>query len=255
LWKVNISFIMSVCPSVHPHGTTRLPLDGSLWNLIFEYYLKICWENLSLIKIWQDWLVLYAKTNAHFWSYLTHFVEWEMFHTTVAEKVKTHILWLVTFFLFLNFCSLWDNVEKYCRARQATDDNIIRCVRIACCISKAADTHSEYVIPYFFSSATMVVWMCLNITLCVCCLSSIICMFISLIYIKNDTWSCLLFVTFQYWELFIFVEKRDMCVCVCVCSNAAVVIMHVSLSWSPLLISSHLALISSAAWLSIDLLA
>ena len=38
--------------------------------------------------------------------------------------------------------------EKCCRVRQATDDNtcIIRCIRFACWINKAADTHSEYVI-------------------------------------------------------------------------------------------------------------
>jgi hypothetical protein len=28
LRKATISFVMSVCPSVNPHGTTRLPLDG-----------------------------------------------------------------------------------------------------------------------------------------------------------------------------------------------------------------------------------
>jgi hypothetical protein len=37
-------------------------------------------------------------------------------------------------------------VEKYGRARQATDDNIIRRMRFACWITKATDTHSEYVI-------------------------------------------------------------------------------------------------------------
>jgi hypothetical protein len=35
-------------------------------------------------------------------------------------------------------------VEKYGRARQATDDNIIRRMRIAYWITKATDTHSEY---------------------------------------------------------------------------------------------------------------
>jgi hypothetical protein len=38
-----------------------------------------------------------------------------------------------------------DNVGKCVRARQATDDNIIRRMRIACWITKATDTHSEYV--------------------------------------------------------------------------------------------------------------
>jgi hypothetical protein len=37
-------------------------------------------------------------------------------------------------------------VEKYGRARQTTDDNIIRRMRFACCITKATDTLAEYVI-------------------------------------------------------------------------------------------------------------
>jgi hypothetical protein len=42
------------------------------------------------------------------------------------------------------------NVEKYVRARQATDDNIIRRMRFACWITKATDTHSECVILIAF---------------------------------------------------------------------------------------------------------
>ena len=41
---------------------------------------------------------------------------------------------------------LLDNVEKYSRAGQTTDDNITWGIRIACWISKATDAHSEYVI-------------------------------------------------------------------------------------------------------------
>ena len=37
-----------------PHGTTRLPLDGFSWNLIFEYFLKICQEISSFLKIKQE---------------------------------------------------------------------------------------------------------------------------------------------------------------------------------------------------------
>jgi hypothetical protein len=37
-------------------------------------------------------------------------------------------------------------VEKFVTARQATDDNITRRMRFACWITKATDTHSEYVI-------------------------------------------------------------------------------------------------------------
>jgi hypothetical protein len=41
-------------------------------------------------------------------------------------------------------------VEKYGRAREATDDNIIRSIGFACQIIKAKDTHSEYVILIAF---------------------------------------------------------------------------------------------------------
>ena len=43
---------------------------------------------------------------------------------------------------FWKSCLLLDNVEKYSGARQATDENIIRCMRFACWITKATDTHS-----------------------------------------------------------------------------------------------------------------
>jgi hypothetical protein len=42
-------------------------------------------------------------------------------------------------------------VEKYGTARQATDDNIIRRMRFACWITKATDTHSEYLVFIAFS--------------------------------------------------------------------------------------------------------
>jgi len=37
-------------------------------------------------------------------------------------------------------------MEKYQSSGHATDDNIIRRMRVACWIIKAIDTHSEYVI-------------------------------------------------------------------------------------------------------------
>jgi hypothetical protein len=50
--------------------------------------------------------------------------------------------------MFCNFfwklCHSWYNVEKYGRTRQATDENIIRHMCIACWITKATDIHSEY---------------------------------------------------------------------------------------------------------------
>jgi hypothetical protein len=43
-----------VCPSVLPHGKTRLTLDVFSLNLIFEHCSKICGENSCFIKIWQE---------------------------------------------------------------------------------------------------------------------------------------------------------------------------------------------------------
>jgi len=43
-------------------------------------------------------------------------------------------------------------MSKYGRARQATDDNIIRRMRIVCWITKFTNTHSEYVILIAFDS-------------------------------------------------------------------------------------------------------
>jgi hypothetical protein len=41
-------------------------------------------------------------------------------------------------------------VEKYCTAGQATDDIIVRRMRIACWIPKTTKTHSEFVIFIVF---------------------------------------------------------------------------------------------------------
>ena len=48
-------------------------------------------------------------------------------------------------------CRFWDIVEKYGRAGQATDDDIIRRMRFACWITMDTSTHSEYLIVNAFS--------------------------------------------------------------------------------------------------------
>jgi len=49
------------------------------------------------------------------------------------------------------------SVEKYGTARQATDDNIVRRMRVACWITKATDTHSGQVILIVFAVQQ---WLC-----------------------------------------------------------------------------------------------
>jgi hypothetical protein len=72
------------------------------------------------------------QTDIHFWSYFAYFLsEWKMFQAKVLQKIKTHIILCSVTFFFENPFHLWDNVEKYCGAAQATDDNMAhaQCMR------------------------------------------------------------------------------------------------------------------------------
>ena len=71
-----------------------------------------------------------------------------MFQAKVVEKIKTHILCSVTF--FRKSCRLRDNVGECGRTTQTTDDNIILRMHFTWWITKATDTHSEYVILIAF---------------------------------------------------------------------------------------------------------
>jgi hypothetical protein len=124
---------------------------GSHWTDFHEiWYLKIMLKTCRevALKSGKNNRYLYIKTNIHFWKYTAQFfLEWKMLQTKAVEKIKTHILRSITF--FRKSRRLWDNVEKYGRSGQATDDNTIRRMRFACWITKATNTHSEYVIPLF----------------------------------------------------------------------------------------------------------
>jgi hypothetical protein len=94
------------------------------------------------------------KTCVRLWEYLAEFFsEWEMFQTKVVEKIKSHVLSSVTFF-FKSY-RVWDNVEKYGRTGQATNNDIIRRMRFACWITKVTNTLRIYN-TYCFSTATTV---------------------------------------------------------------------------------------------------
>jgi hypothetical protein len=87
------------------------------------------------------------KTYVRLLSYLSKFfVESEIFHPKFIEKSKHKIY---KDFFFWKSILLWDNMETYGRSGQTTDDNIIQYMRFACYITKAEDTHPEYVILLF----------------------------------------------------------------------------------------------------------
>ena len=67
LRKATISFVMSVCLCLF---ICRMEKLSSCWtdflsDLIFQDFSKACWENVCLIKIWQEWWVLYVTKSAY----------------------------------------------------------------------------------------------------------------------------------------------------------------------------------------------
>jgi len=136
LWKMTISFVISVCLSVRPHGTTR--------HLIWYFSL---FDNLprkfKFIKIWQAW-------RCCTWRHMHVYVSISLSSSSKMKNVPNkRCRDNQTRFMFLNFfprksCRLWDNVGKCGTAGQGTDDHIMRNMRFACRITKATDIHFAF---------------------------------------------------------------------------------------------------------------
>ena len=134
LRKATVSFVMSL----RPYGTTRVRLDGFLWNLI-----------LCFSKMWRKFECHYNPTritgSLHedlcVFMAVSRWILLKMRNVSAKrcrEKSK-HILCSITF--FRKSCRLWDNVEKYGEDDEDTD-NIIRRMRCVCWITNATNTHS-----------------------------------------------------------------------------------------------------------------
>jgi len=98
--------------------SVQLSVCTSAWNklsstgwIFIKFYFLVFSENPSknnpiFFKKGLEQMLLYMKTNKYFLAYLAHFfLEWEMFQTKVVEKMKTRILFPVTF--FRKSCRLW----------------------------------------------------------------------------------------------------------------------------------------------------
>jgi len=113
------------------------------------------------------------KTNTHFLSYLTQFfLEWEMFPANVVEKIKTHILYSITFF-FENRTVYEINVEKIWYSQ--TDHRWqYKTAHAHCMPDNYGYRHKLRICnTYCFCTATMVTRTSLNFTLYVRWLSSL----------------------------------------------------------------------------------
>ena len=155
LWKVTISFFMSVCLSVClcvsvclagcPSAQNGLAPTGCLFKKIWNF--SSFWIFVR-IYVW-----LKSDKNNRCATWIPTFIcdrllRMRNMSDRVVEKTKTHIICSKTF--FQTSCLLWGKVEKYGRNIQATHDNITLCMHSACWINKAADTHSKYVILIAF---------------------------------------------------------------------------------------------------------
>jgi len=84
-----------------------------------------------------------------------------------VENIKSNVL--CSIFFFRKSCHLWDSVEKYCRAGEATYDNMAhaRCLMDTEGYKYRLRIHNTY----RFSPERVVALTRLNVKLCVLCLS------------------------------------------------------------------------------------
>jgi hypothetical protein len=131
LRKANISFAISVCPSV------RMEQLGAHWKdfhaiLNLSAFRKFIVKILSFVKIWQEWRMLYTMTRAHL---LTTRRPVLLRMRNVLDKRRREILCSIT---FSENCTCYEIVWKNCgSAGQATHGNIKGHTRFDCWITKA----------------------------------------------------------------------------------------------------------------------
>jgi hypothetical protein len=107
---------------------------------IWEFF-EICWENSSFVKIWQE---LREKQHIYIYIYaISRLLLLRMRNVSHKSYRGTHNIILFSINYLRKSCRLWDNVEKYCRAGQDTED-------ITCWIPKATNTLLDYVILIVF---------------------------------------------------------------------------------------------------------
>ena len=111
---------------------------------MFDFFFsKISRENSSFIKIGKQQWALYTKTNIHFCSYLAFLLR--MKNVSEKSRSENRNKYFSSVIPPGKSCRLWDNVEKYCTALQATEDKMA----YAHCMLDTlghTHTHSEYVI-------------------------------------------------------------------------------------------------------------
>jgi hypothetical protein len=122
--NVTISFVMSVRLSVCPHRTTRLPLVGFSWKFIYEHFFSKIFDKTQFS--WKpDKNDGTLREDLYTFVIMCRSVLFRMKNVSdkSCREIQNSHFMFSSFFLRKSY-RLWDNVQKYGTARQATDDNM-----------------------------------------------------------------------------------------------------------------------------------
>ena len=109
-----------------------------------DYFRKsVEWIQISLKSDENNgcfvWIPLYMYDNIS----LNFSYNKKRFRQKLWGNQKACFMFNISF--FFKSCLWWDNVQKYCTVAQATDNDIIWRMRLACWIIKTTNKHTEYV--------------------------------------------------------------------------------------------------------------
>ena len=126
--------------SVRPPGKNAAPLGGFSWNLIFEYFWKICRENGRITCTFHEHLRTFMIICRSIVPRMRNV------SSKVLEQIKTHTIYSITLFPESRavYELMWKTMVEPHRT-QLTKKN-----GFACRITKATETHSEHVILITF---------------------------------------------------------------------------------------------------------
>jgi hypothetical protein len=84
--SVYLCVCLSVCPPAWSNSTPtrQIVMKFGIWR-----FFEICWENLSLMKIWREQRAIHMKIHTHLlYCFAELFLEREVFQTKVVHKNK-----------------------------------------------------------------------------------------------------------------------------------------------------------------------
>jgi hypothetical protein len=147
-WNQNTDVSLPVIQLPAVFRRVHMERLGSYWTDFYEiWHLNIFRKSVEKIQVSlksdKNNECLTCRPIHIFVSYLAQFLwDWEMFQTKVVEKIKTHILYSITF--FRKSYHEWDNVENI--AEPGRTQMTIWRMRVACWITKLANAPQCYVI-------------------------------------------------------------------------------------------------------------